>query len=76
MAKYQKTIFVNSASLAINPPKVGQWVMLDGDIKGQYLGTTKAGTVVMRYQHNKFGKLEDCRSNWALRQFALINGSK
>lgn len=74
--KYQKTIFTTAALLQFNPPKAGQWVLIDGQIKGQYLGTTKAGAVVVRYQNNKFGKLEDCNSNWALRQFALINGSK
>ena len=76
MAKYKKTIFVSAASLQFNPPKPGQWVMLDGQVRGQYLGTTAAGTVVMRYQNGKFGKIEDCRSNWALREFAKINGAK
>ena len=74
--KYQNTLFVTAATLQFFPPKVGQWVMIDGQVRGQYLGTTKAGAVVVRYQNSKFGKQADCRSNWALRQFALINGSK
>ena len=59
-----------------NPPKIGQWIMLDGSIKGQYLGKTNAGSIVIRWQNGKFGKLADCKSNHYLRQFAIVNGSK
>ena len=74
--KYTTTQFVNLQTLENNPPKVGQWVIIDGQIKGQYLGKTKAGALVMRYQHGKFGKLADTKSNHYLRQFAIVNGAK
>ncbi len=74
--KYVSTKFVTLASLETNPPKVGNWVMIDGAIRGQYLGKTKAGTIVVRYQNGKFGKLADTKSNHYLRQFAKVNGAK
>ena len=74
--KYTATKFVTTNSLQSNPPKVGQWVLIDGAIRGQYLGRTKNGSVVVRYQHGKFGKLADTKSNHYLRMFALVNGSK
>lgn len=45
-------------------------------IRGQYLGRTKSGAVVVRYQNGKFGALADTLSNHYLRQFAIVNGSK
>ncbi len=74
--KYTQTKFVTLASLETNPPKVGNWVMIDGAVKGQYLGKTKVGTIVVRYQNGKFGKIADTKSNHYLRQFALVNGAK
>ncbi len=74
--KYTSTKFVTLASLETNPPKAGQWVLIDGAVKGQYLGKTNAGTVVVRYQNGKFGKLADAKSNKYLRQFAIVNGAK
>ena len=74
--RYAKTQFVNATTLQQNPPKVGQWVLIDGAIRGQYLGRTETGAVVVRYQNGKFGKLADTLSNHYLRQFAVVNGSK
>ena len=74
--KYLKTQFVTATILQQNPPKVGQWVLIDGAIRGQYLGRTKAGVVVVRYQNGKFGAIADTKSNHYLRQFAKVNGSK
>ena len=74
--KYTEAKFVTLATLENNPPKVGQWVLIDGAIKGQYLGKTGAGVVVMRYQSGKFGSIADTKSNHYLRQFAIVNGAK
>jgi hypothetical protein len=74
--KYTTTRFVTAASLQSDPPKIGQWVLIDGAIRGQYLGRTKTGAVVVRYQNGKFGSLADTLSNHYLRQFAVVNGSK
>ncbi len=74
--KYTQTKFVTLSSLESCPPKPGQWVLIDGAVKGQYLGKTKAGTIVIRYQNGKFGKLADTKSNHYLRQFAKVNGAK
>lgn len=74
--QYTQTQFVTLATLENKPPKVGQWVLIDGAIRGQYLGKTRAGVIVMRYQSGKFGKLADTKSNHYLRQFAIVNGAK
>jgi hypothetical protein len=74
--RYAKTQFVTLTSLQSNSPKVGQWVLIDGTIRGQYLGRTETGAVVVRYQNGKFGSLADTLSNHYLRQFAIVNGSK
>ena len=74
--QYTQTQFVTLATLENNPPKIGQWVKVDGVIRGQYLGKTRAGVVVVRYQHGNFGKLADAKSNHYLRQFAVVNGAK
>lgn len=74
--KFISTQFVTLQSLENNPPKVGNWVSIDGAIRGQYLGKTNAGVIVVRYQNGKFGKLADTKSNHYLRQFAIVNGAK
>lgn len=74
--QFKTTQFITSQQLENNPPKVGQWVLIDGNVRGQYLGTTKAGSIVVRYQNGKFGSKADTKSNHYLRQFAKINGSK
>lgn len=74
--KFQSTKFVTLQSLENNPPKVGQWVSIDGAARGQYLGKTRAGVVVVRYQRDKgFDKI-DARNNAALRDFALGRGRR
>lgn len=74
--KYTATKFVTATTLQRNPPKAGQWVLIDGTIRGQYLGRTETGAVVVRYQNGKFGSLADTKSNHYLRMFAVVNGSK
>lgn len=56
--------------------KPGQWVMFDSGVRGQYLGTTRAGVRAIRYQKDgKFTKV-DARANKPLRAYAKIYGSK
>ncbi len=74
--QFKSTQFVTLASLESNPPKAGQWVLIDGAIRGQYLGKTKAGVIVVRYQNGKFGKLADTKSNHHLCMFAKVNGAE
>lgn len=77
MAMFKKTQLVTLASLENNPPKIGQWIALDSaPLRGQYLGKTRAGVEVIRWQAGKFGKVADTKSNHHLRQFAKVNGSK
>lgn len=73
---FVSTKFVTLQQLENNPPKVGQWVLIDGATRGQYLGKTCAGVIVVRYQNGKFGSKADTKSNHYLRQFAKVNGSK
>lgn len=73
---FVSTQFVTLKSLENNPPKIGQWILIDGATHGQYLGKTNAGVIVMRYQNGKFGSKADTKSNHYLRQFAKVNGAK
>ena len=75
--KYGPELFLaNVANLRTDQVKPGQWVRdINCNIRGQYLGVTSAGTIVIRWQNAKFGKLADCKSNHYLRQFAKVNGS-
>jgi hypothetical protein len=73
---FKATQFITLQQLENNPPKIGQWVLIDGATRGQYLGKTKAGVIVMRYQNGKFGSKADTKSNHYLRQFAKVNGAK
>jgi hypothetical protein len=74
--KYTSTKFVTLKTLETNPPKIGQWICVDGIQRGQYLGKTKAGVIVLRYQHGVFGTKADTDSNHFLRMFAKVNGAK
>lgn len=75
MARYTKTQFVSSSSLMIDPPKVGQWIRIDGTIRAQYLGKTERGDTVVRYAAHKFDK-KSARDNASLRQFAKSVGRR
>ena len=57
--------------------KAGQWVSID-DQRGQYMGTTAAGSVVIRWQQadgRTFSK-RDAQANKPLRAYAKRYGSK
>jgi hypothetical protein len=74
--RYQKTIFLIHADGINGGIKPGQWVADSTGIRGQYLGKTRAGTIVIRWQNGKFGSRADTRSNHLLREFAKVNGSR
>ena len=61
-----------------NAPKIGQWIVNDFGQRGQYLGLTRAGAIVVRYQQTdaaKFSK-RDALNNGTLRAFAKNYGAK
>jgi hypothetical protein len=67
----------NVANLKTDHIRPGQWVRdINSNIRGQYLGKTQAGVIVIRWQQGKFGTEADTKSNHYLRQFAKINGAK
>lgn len=76
--QYTATQFVTLQTLQNKPPRIGQWVCLDGDksLRGQYLGTTAAGTVTIRYQKQGNFQLRDATGNKHLRAFAKTYGAK
>lgn len=72
--KYQRTILVSSVA-DLSSIKPGQWVQIEADplSRGQYLGKTKAGVDVIRWQNGKFcqSNPNDVFNNRWLRKFAL-----
>lgn len=75
MAQFKQTRRI--VGYNFNGIQPGQWVALD-DQRGQYLGTTRAGTVVIRWQQQdapSFGK-RDAKANKPLRQYAKQYGAK
>lgn len=74
-SQFKSTRYVTLQQLQDNPPKAGQWILIDGATRGQYLGKTRAGVIVVRYQNGRFGSKADTKSNHYLRQFAKVNGS-
>lgn len=73
--QYKPTMLV-STSANMRSLRAGQWIVTDMGQRGQYLGTTQRGTVVVRWQQrDKFTKV-DAKANKPLRIFARIYGSK
>lgn len=76
MSRYTATKFISLENLnEPNAPKIGQWIKNEYGQRGQYLGCTLAGAVVIRWQRNNFEK-RDALANKPLRAFAKIYGSK
>lgn len=71
MQKYIKTIQVSSFAAIPANTKPGQWVQQADGVKGQYLGTTAAGTQVMHYNTTKHRQSIRNGATHALRQFAV-----
>ena len=74
--QYVNTVLVSSIG-AFNGIKPGQWIQIETGSRGQYLGKTKAGANVIRWQseQSKFARV-DAKANKPLRQFAKLYGSK
>jgi hypothetical protein len=69
-------------ALALMQIKPGQWIECMG-ARGQYLGTTTTGTVIVRWQKEgrKFGQggtdhTKDARANAVMRDYAKNYGAK
>lgn len=74
--RYGKTLFLlNAANIKADYLHVGQWVQDSTGIRGQFLGKTDSGTLVIRWQTGKFQK-RDAVNNKHLRRFAKTYGSK
>lgn len=76
MAQFKQTRTVIGYNF--NGIQPGQWVRLEDGTRGQYLGTTAAGSVVVRWQQQdapKFAK-RDAQANKPLRAFAKRYGAR
>lgn len=72
--QFVSTILVSSIG-EFSRVKVGQWVQTETGSRGQYLGQSRAGVVVIRWQASKFTKA-DAYNNAHLRRFALSKPTK
>ena len=72
--RYGKTLFLLNAQ-NIKGLQAGQWIQDATGARGQYLGKTDAGVIVIRWQNAKFAK-RDAINNKHLRRFAKVYGSK
>ena len=70
--RYQHSILVSSIG-SFEGIKPGQWIQTEMGQRGQYLGHTKTGAVVIRWQDGKFcqSNTNDVFNNKWLRKFAL-----
>lgn len=71
--RYQSTLLVSSITV-LSGVKVGQWIQLETGQRGQFLGVTRAGVNVVRWQNSKFQTV-DAKANKPLRQFAKLYGA-
>lgn len=72
--QFAKTLFLLNAANIKPQLQPGQWVQDATGIRGQYLGHTAQGTVVIRWQNGKFAS-KDARNNKHLRRFAVTYGA-
>ena len=70
MSKFTKTIQVSTFADIPAATKPGQWVQQRDGIRGQYLGTTAAGTQVMHYNTSKHPQVIRNAATRELRSFA------
>lgn len=74
--QYGKTLFLANVANLKPGLQIGQWVKdINCDIRGQYLGHTDTGTIVIRWQNAKFSR-RDAKNNKHLRRFAKTYGAK
>ena len=75
-AQYTTTKLVSTSDdIAFKNMKPGQWICTDMQQRGQFLGITDSGAIVIRWQRQKFAK-RDAINNKHLRRFARTYGSK
>ena len=73
--RYQPTIDATGfGSAEYRRLRIGQWVSIMGDLRGQYLGITAAQVVTINYRKAPTMKAQ-FKSNRPLRQFAKLHGS-
>jgi hypothetical protein len=79
MAKYQKTVTVYDL-MEFDSLTPGQWVRFGGagGARGQWMGKTRAGVDVVRYQpeNRVWGQPVDCTRSAMLRKYAKSHGAK
>lgn len=73
--KFGKTLFVLNAANLKAQLQAGQWVQDATGVRGQYLGHTAQGCIVVRWQNERFSK-KDAINNKHLRRFAVTYGAK
>lgn len=76
MQKYTKTIHVQSFADVNSNTKPGQWVQQADGVRGQYMGTTRAGVQVMHYNATQHPQRIRNSAAAALRSFAVKYSSK
>lgn len=73
---YKRTRFVDPTDESVfRKLHPGQWIKTDMGQRGQFLGVTDRGTVVIRWQHDNFKRI-DATNNKHLRNFAKTYGSQ
>lgn len=72
MARYVKTLSVSQFD-TLQGIKVGQWIQTDTGSRGQYLGMTQSGNIVINWivKGGKFNTYT-AKCNRPLRQFAKV----
>lgn len=77
MAKFEKIKGINQFDNIPDNAKIGQWFIDNNSVRGQYLGKTKTGTIVINYKRFK-GQIDypHMAANRELRAFAIKYGSK
>lgn len=71
MSRYVKTLSVSQFD-TLQGIKVGQWIATDTGSRGQYLGTTQAGTIVINWVKGAKFDTYMAKCNRPLRQFAKV----
>jgi len=72
MAKFGKTVLFSGTEKV----QAGQWVRTELGARGQYLGKTDSGAIVVRWQASGVFAKRDAMNNHNLREFAKVYGSK
>lgn len=71
MSRYVKTLSVSQYD-TLQGVKVGQWIVTDTGSRGQYLGKTQAGTIVINWVKGERFNTYMAKCNRPLRQLAQV----